>query len=174
VPNIDYSDFSNSPNFRGTVVLGTSKLRGIMFSCGYYVLTGINNWSIRHPYVATGALLCIAANPELLLTPLQLTVHICLLPLRLIIFPFKALGRFILYYFLGFAREGVAKDTSFIDHKFSSPRKRVIIDSFAPRISLLSGTAAVYVFGRTWGWGNMLGCAGALVLLCMLDAKKMN
>jgi hypothetical protein len=42
-------------------------------------------------------------------------------------------------------------------------------------ISLLSGTGAVYVLGRTWGWANLLGGAGALALLCgMLDEDKIS
>jgi hypothetical protein len=71
--------------------------------------------AIRHPYVAAGALICISANPELLLTPLRLagrtTLYIGLLPLRLILWSFKLLGRFVLYIF-GFRRHGVAKGTS--------------------------------------------------------------
>ncbi|KAG1760734.1 hypothetical protein EDD22DRAFT_61238 [Suillus occidentalis] len=90
------------------------KLRHTILASSVYVLTEVNNWSIKHPYVAAGALICISANPDILLTPLRLTgrttLYICLLPLRLILWPFKLLGKFILYIF-GFRRHGVAKDS---------------------------------------------------------------
>ncbi|KAG1844958.1 hypothetical protein DFJ58DRAFT_731038 [Suillus subalutaceus] len=91
------------------------KLRDTILASSIYALTEVNNWSIRHPYVAAGALICISISPDILLTPLRLTgrttLYICLLPLRLILWPFKLLGRFILYIF-GFRRYGVAKGTS--------------------------------------------------------------
>ncbi|KAG1877420.1 hypothetical protein F4604DRAFT_1757492, partial [Suillus subluteus] len=90
------------------------KLRDTILASSIYALTEVNNWSIRHPYVAAGALMCISISPDILLTPLRLTgrttLYICLLPLRLILWPFKLLGRFILYIF-GFRRYGVAKDS---------------------------------------------------------------
>ncbi|KAG1877416.1 hypothetical protein F4604DRAFT_620055 [Suillus subluteus] len=36
----------------------------------------VNNWSIRHPYVAAGALICISANPDILLTPLRICLYV--------------------------------------------------------------------------------------------------
>ncbi|KAG1805647.1 uncharacterized protein BJ212DRAFT_1390759 [Suillus subaureus] len=91
------------------------KLRDTILASSIYALTEVNNWSIRHPYVAAGALICISSNPDILLTPLWLTgkttLYICLLPLRLILWPFKLLGRFTLYIF-GFRGRGVAKGTS--------------------------------------------------------------
>lgn len=112
--------FGSTSKLRGAIVSGASNPQGTtMISCAYYTLTTANKWgklfatghdilmgashfpAIRHPYVATGAFLCISANPELLLTPLQLAVYICLLP-------FKALGRFMMYV-LGFRRRGHSK-----------------------------------------------------------------
>ncbi|KAG2122235.1 hypothetical protein DEU56DRAFT_832730 [Suillus clintonianus] len=90
------------------------KLRDTILASSIYALTKVDNWSIRHPYVAAGALIWISDSPEILLTPLRLTAKtarfICLLPLRLILWPFKLSGRFILYIF-GFRREGVARDS---------------------------------------------------------------
>jgi hypothetical protein len=51
---------------------------------------------------------CIIGNPKLILTPLRLA---CLLPFRLIIWPFKLLVTFILRIF-GFGRDGIAKGMS--------------------------------------------------------------
>ncbi|KAJ8595399.1 hypothetical protein M405DRAFT_807307 [Rhizopogon salebrosus TDB-379] len=169
-----------------------SKPQGIIFSCAYYALTGVNGWSIRHPYVATGALLCISANPELLLTPLRLTFYICLPPSLLIIWPFKVLSRFMLY-ILASRRDGIMNDSFASQHQSSRYGGYVPRDSayaklqsdgasvpkdgpkFSDTISLLSGTGAVYVLGRTWGWANLLGGAGALALLCgMLNEDKIS
>ncbi|KAG2360104.1 hypothetical protein BDR07DRAFT_1610991 [Suillus spraguei] len=91
-----------------------SKLWDTILTSSVHALTEVNNWSIRHPYVTAGALICISANPDILLTPLRLagrtTLYICLLPLRLILWPLKLLGRFTLY-ILGFRRYGVARDS---------------------------------------------------------------
>ncbi|KAG2064497.1 hypothetical protein BDR04DRAFT_1235072 [Suillus decipiens] len=91
-----------------------SKLWDAILTSLIHALTEVNNWSIRHPYVAAGALICISANPDVLLTPLRLagrtTLYICLLPLRLILWPLKLFGRFTLY-ILGFRRCGVARDS---------------------------------------------------------------
>ncbi|KAG1766357.1 hypothetical protein EV702DRAFT_1150147 [Suillus placidus] len=90
------------------------KLRDTILASSIYAMTEVNDWSIRHPYIAAGAFICISANPDIFLTPLQLTGrtarYICLLPLRLILWPFKLLGRFMLYIF-GFRRQGVARDS---------------------------------------------------------------
>ncbi|KAG0699309.1 hypothetical protein DFH29DRAFT_57188 [Suillus ampliporus] len=75
-----------------------SKLWGIL-SCVLYALTAVNNWSIRHPYVAAGALICISAfaDPEILLSSLQVTgntaLYMCFLPVRLSIWFFGFKGR---------------------------------------------------------------------------------
>lgn len=91
--------------------------------------------AIKHPYVAAGALICISANPDILLTPLRLTgrttLYICLLPLRLILWPFKLLGKFILYIF-GFRRHGVAKGMFWsINHRRLMTLNATITDSLA-------------------------------------------
>ncbi|KAG2030916.1 hypothetical protein BDR03DRAFT_156008 [Suillus americanus] len=64
------------------------------------LITGV---AIRHPFVAAGALICIYANPDILLTPLRLTG-------RTSLWPFKLSWRFALYIF-GFRGHGVAKDS---------------------------------------------------------------
>jgi hypothetical protein len=70
--------------------------------------------AISHPYITTFALLCIYVQPEIILEPLRLTgktaFYICLVTLRLIIYPFKALGRFILYMYVdNFERHDVER-----------------------------------------------------------------
>ncbi|KAG0698705.1 hypothetical protein DFH29DRAFT_1081692 [Suillus ampliporus] len=142
-----------------------------------YALTEVNNWTIRHPYVAAGTLLCISGNPELLLTPLRLTGktarYICFLPFRLIFWPFKMLGRIVLY-ILGFRREGVAKDSYASQYQSRRYGGYVPRDSdfakfqaygatdyyeddeggstLAVAVSWLSGIGAMCVLGRVWGW----------------------
>ncbi|KAG1719810.1 hypothetical protein EDB19DRAFT_1781170 [Suillus lakei] len=122
------------------------KLRDTILASSIYALTGVNNWSIRHPYVAAGALICISANPDILLTPLRLTgrtaCYIGLLPLRLILWPFKLLGRFILYIF-GFRKQGVAKDS------LASQYQSHLYGGYVPRDSTFArfqsyGTADYY------------------------------
>ncbi|KAG2064496.1 hypothetical protein BDR04DRAFT_1110046 [Suillus decipiens] len=72
-----------------------SKLWITILAFSIYALTEVNNWSIKHPYVAAGALMCISAEPDILLTPLRLagktTLYICLLPFRLILWTLKFL-----------------------------------------------------------------------------------
>ncbi|KAG1720269.1 uncharacterized protein EDB91DRAFT_1178285 [Suillus paluster] len=81
------------------------KLRGAILSSAFYALTAANNWSIRHPYVAAGALLCTSASAdhEVLLTSLQLTgitaLYVYFLPARPII------------WLLGFGSLGVKQGT---------------------------------------------------------------
>ncbi|KAG1720272.1 uncharacterized protein EDB91DRAFT_1178294, partial [Suillus paluster] len=149
------------------------KLRDtILASCA---VTEINNWSINHPYIAAGALLCISGNPELLLTPLRLTGktarYICLLPFRLFFWPFKMLGRLILYIF-GFRRGGVAKDSfasryqsrryggyvprdsgfaKFQSHGATEYDEDEGGSTLAVAVSWLSGAGAVFVLGQGMG-----------------------
>ncbi|KAG0692401.1 hypothetical protein DFH29DRAFT_969544 [Suillus ampliporus] len=75
-----------------------------------YALTEVNSWSTRHPYVAAGALICIVANPDILVMPLRLMEKSACYIFELISWPFKVFGRFILYMF-GFGREGIAEDS---------------------------------------------------------------
>ncbi|KAG2122238.1 hypothetical protein DEU56DRAFT_917884 [Suillus clintonianus] len=137
-------------------------------------LTEANDWSIRHPYVATGLLTCICNYPELVLTPLRLARYTCFLPFRLILWPFKLLVRFILYIF-GFRREGVAKDSyasRYQSRRYGGyvPRESVFSkfqaqgaaddyededeteSTFADPVILMSGIGVYYVLGREWGW----------------------
>ncbi|OJA13494.1 hypothetical protein AZE42_08414 [Rhizopogon vesiculosus] len=148
-----------------------SKLTSLLLSGASYALTVANNWSISHPYRSAGALLYISSNPNILLTPLRLTgkttLYICLLPLRVVIWPFKVLGRFILY-ILGFRRRGVDRDSFASYYQSNQYGGYVPRDSAFTRfqsygatsddevestpelaVSWLSGTGAVFVLGRT-------------------------
>ncbi|KIK43488.1 hypothetical protein CY34DRAFT_803744 [Suillus luteus UH-Slu-Lm8-n1] len=139
-----------------------------------YTSTELNNWSIRHPYIAAGALLCISGNPELILTPLRLAHYTCLLPFRLILWSFKLLPRFILYIF-GFRREGVAKGSyasryqsrrygGYVPREstFSKFQAHGATDDyedgeetesiFAVLVSLITNIGFMFVLGREWGW----------------------
>ncbi|OAX42069.1 hypothetical protein K503DRAFT_863390 [Rhizopogon vinicolor AM-OR11-026] len=158
------------------ITIDWSKLTGLILSGVSHAVTVANNWSISHPYLSAGALLCISSNPKILLTPLRLTgkttLYICLLPLRVVIWPFKVLGRFILY-ILGFRRRGVDRDS------FASYYQSNHYGGYVPRdsafahfqsygatsddevesipelaVSWLSGIGAVFVLGRMWGWWN--------------------
>jgi hypothetical protein len=52
------------------------------------------------------------------------------------------------------------------------PRDRLILGLF---VSLWSGIRVVRILARTWGWGNLLKCAGALsVFLCMLNKEELD
>ncbi|KAG1718009.1 uncharacterized protein EDB91DRAFT_681666 [Suillus paluster] len=75
-----------------------------------YALTEVNNWTIRHPYVVVGALICTLVNPYILVTPLRFMGRTAGHIFEFIGWSFKVLGRFILYIF-GFRREGVAEDS---------------------------------------------------------------
>ncbi|KAG2085818.1 uncharacterized protein F5147DRAFT_729735 [Suillus discolor] len=122
-----------------------------------YLATELNNWSIIHPYFATGALLCISGNPELLLTPLRIARYI-----------------FILY-MLGFRKQGVAKDSYASRYQsrhyggyvppqstFSTFQARGATDdyedgdkresTFAVPVSLMANVGTLFVLGRAWGW----------------------
>ncbi|KAG1719804.1 hypothetical protein EDB19DRAFT_1781037 [Suillus lakei] len=139
-----------------------------------YAVTEANNWSIRHPYLASVALLYISGSPELLLTPLRLARNICFLPVRLILWSFKFLCRFILYIF-GFRKEGVAKGSyasryqsrrygGYVPREstFSKFQAHGAVDdyedgdetgsTFAGPVSLMAGIGIVFVLGRAWGW----------------------
>ncbi|KAJ8595397.1 hypothetical protein M405DRAFT_363568 [Rhizopogon salebrosus TDB-379] len=135
-----------------------SKLSGSILSGASYALTVANDWSNSNPYLAAGALLCISAKPNILLTPLRWTGKTTL---------------FILY-ILGFRRRGVERDS------FASRYQSQCYGGYVPRdsmfaefqsygatsddnekdgestpalaISWLSGIGAVFVLGRTWGW----------------------
>ncbi|KAG1717922.1 hypothetical protein EDB19DRAFT_1070990 [Suillus lakei] len=82
-----------------------AKLLGTTLSSVLFALTEVNTWSIMHPYAAAGALLCISAstNIGIFLTLSQLTgmisVFLCLLPVRLIIWCF------------GFRNQGIKRGT---------------------------------------------------------------
>ncbi|OAX42064.1 hypothetical protein K503DRAFT_416092 [Rhizopogon vinicolor AM-OR11-026] len=142
--------------------------------------------AMRHPYLAVGALLCISANPEILLTPLRLTGRItediCLLPSQVIIWPFKVFGRFI----LGFRKHGLERSSSLINYinlfianqicqsfmelqsnGATNQREKSELAAF---VSVWSGVRAVRVLGRTWGWASLLGGNGALV--CWMEGKS--
>jgi hypothetical protein len=111
------------------------KLQDTILASSIYALTEVNNWSIRHPYVAAGALICVSTSPDLLLTPLRLTgrttLYFCLLPFRLILWPLKLLGRFALYIF-GFRGDGVAKDS------LASQYQSNVYGGYVPRDSTFS------------------------------------
>ncbi|KAG1844961.1 hypothetical protein DFJ58DRAFT_514653 [Suillus subalutaceus] len=139
-------------------------------------VTEFNDWSIRHPYIVAGALLCIIGTPELLLTPLRLARYICFSPFRLILWPFKLLTRFILYIF-GFRREGVAKGSYAARYqsrryggyvppqstfsKFQAVTHGATDDledgdetksTFAAPVSFIAFIGLWFVLGRAWGW----------------------
>lgn len=73
--------------------------------------------AVDHPYFTVFILLCICIKPGIILRPLWLTgkavLCICLLAWQFVTWPFKALGRFILYV-LGFMRHGVERGTCLI------------------------------------------------------------
>ncbi|OAX42066.1 hypothetical protein K503DRAFT_767140 [Rhizopogon vinicolor AM-OR11-026] len=75
------------------------------------------DWSGLTGFILSGASHALM----ILLTPLRLTgkttLYICPLPLRVIIWPFKVLGRFILY-ILGFRRRGVDRGTRLMFHHY--------------------------------------------------------
>ncbi|OAX42071.1 hypothetical protein K503DRAFT_767143 [Rhizopogon vinicolor AM-OR11-026] len=94
-----------------------SKLRGKISSWASHVLDALivaNAWTISHPYITISILLCICIKPGIILRPLQFTGriarYICLFTWRLVTWPFKAFGRFILY-IMGFMRQGVERDS---------------------------------------------------------------
>ncbi|KAG2360100.1 hypothetical protein BDR07DRAFT_1462197 [Suillus spraguei] len=134
-----------------------------------YIATELNDLSIRHPYIAAGALLCICGTPELFLTPLRYT---CFLPFQLIIWPFKLLAMFILY-ILGFRKEGVKKGSYASQYQsrryggntpgksaFSTFQARAAIDEdgnpkvsmFAAPVTFMACIGIMFVLGRAWGW----------------------
>ncbi|KAG1877417.1 hypothetical protein F4604DRAFT_1680091 [Suillus subluteus] len=146
-------------------------------SCAQCAVTEFNDWSIRHPYIVAGALLCIIGTPELILTPLRLARYICFSPFRLILWPFKLLTRFILYIF-GFRREGVAKGSYAARYqsrryggyvppqstfsKFQAETHGATDDHdedgdeiksmFAAPVSFIASIGLLFVLGREWGW----------------------
>jgi len=50
------------------------------------------------------------------------------------------------------------------------PKDRLLL---GVSVSLWSGYTAVRILARTWGRGNLLKCAGALVFVCMLDGGEL-
>ncbi|KAG1845012.1 hypothetical protein C8R48DRAFT_837578 [Suillus tomentosus] len=139
-----------------------------------YFATELNNWSIRHPYIAAVTLIYISGTPELLLTPLRIARYLCFLPFRLILWPFKLLTRFILY-IVGFRRQGVAKGS--YASRYQSRRYGGYVPSqsafskfqahgatddyedgdepqstFAAPVSFMAGIGGWFVLGRAWGW----------------------
>ncbi|KAG2030919.1 hypothetical protein BDR03DRAFT_973799 [Suillus americanus] len=159
------------------VDLNSLMLRDASTRLTSYAVTEFNNWSIRHPYFAASALLCIIGTPELLLTPLRLARYICFSPFRLIIWPFKLLTRFILYIF-GFRREGVAKGSYAARYqsrryggyvppesnfsKFQAATHGATDDhdqdgdetksTLAAAVSFIASIGLFFVLGRAWGW----------------------
>ncbi|KAG2752504.1 hypothetical protein P692DRAFT_20830505 [Suillus brevipes Sb2] len=103
-------------------------------SCVSHILTGVNIWSIRHPYIAAAVLLTISGNPDILLEPLQLTgkpapcTRTSTIPLN-----------------SGYYETPVMNEYDTVDaHKAESTAML--------SVSWLTGLGAVFVLGRTWGW----------------------
>ncbi|KAG2085820.1 uncharacterized protein F5147DRAFT_83253 [Suillus discolor] len=136
-----------------------AKMRGCNLSNVLFVLTEVNNLSIRHPYESAGVLLVISVfgDPAIFLTLLQLTgttaMFLCFLPARLIILC------------LGFGSRGVEKGSFASQYQSrhyggNVPRgsgfsKLQSYGSTMPTvtstlISLLAYTGAVIILGREW------------------------
>ncbi|KIK43485.1 hypothetical protein CY34DRAFT_707585 [Suillus luteus UH-Slu-Lm8-n1] len=151
------------------------KLRDTILASSVYALTEVNNWSIKHPYVAAGALICISANPDILLTPLRLTgrttLYICLLPLRRHgVVKDSLASQYQSHHYGGY----VPRDSTFA--RFQSYGAADYYDdmealrsangddygindseagsTLAIGVSWLSAIGGVFVLGRTWGWWN--------------------
>ncbi|KAG2085821.1 uncharacterized protein F5147DRAFT_841670 [Suillus discolor] len=140
-------------------------------------LTKVNNWSIRHPYVAVGALMLISANPDLLFTPLRLagktTLYICDLPpvrYGLIVLPFKLklYWRILLYTFISLrsARQKIAKGVSYVTlnmaDSLASQRQRHLCGGYVPRDS---------TFARSQSYGAAYDMEEALRLVEELENR---
>ncbi|KAG1720270.1 uncharacterized protein EDB91DRAFT_346622 [Suillus paluster] len=123
-----------------------------------YALATVNSFSISHPYIAAGVLLCISAftNPTILLASLRLMGVIALfIPVQLITWCY------------GFRNQGVVKDSFASRYQSNMPGGSVPRNSpfstlqsygatpsppISVLVSLLSYTGAVFVLGREWGW----------------------
>ncbi|KAG1720271.1 uncharacterized protein EDB91DRAFT_1178293 [Suillus paluster] len=123
-----------------------------------YTLIAVNNWSIRHPYVAAIALICISAfaDPEVLLTSTGNTAkYMCFVPVRLSI------------WFFGFKGRGVEKGSHASKYQArhyggSIPRNSTFAklqargatmpSTASILVSLWLYIGAVIVLVREWGW----------------------
>ncbi|KAL4073298.1 hypothetical protein V8B97DRAFT_216157 [Scleroderma yunnanense] len=85
-----------------------------LVSCSLSILVVINEWTTSHPYLTAGGLVLLVANPELLLTPLEVVGRAILSTLAVLCMlaalPFQLLAIFFLW-LLGFRRAGVERDT---------------------------------------------------------------
>ncbi|KAG1719805.1 hypothetical protein EDB19DRAFT_1918515 [Suillus lakei] len=122
-----------------------SKVSGNILSHASDTLTEVNKWSIRHPYIAAGALLTISATTSPVALPISY------LPVQLIIWRF------------GFGSQGVMKGSfasQYQSHHYGGyvPRGSgfATLQSYgtmpASIVSSLSYTGAVIILGREWGW----------------------
>lgn len=142
------SIIGGSSKILNTVISDTHKLRGAViipsslsdsnlcttFSCVSHVLTGINIWSIRHPYIAAAVLLTISENPDILLEPLQLTGKPAPYTRTSTIPPNS-----------GYYETPVMNEYDTVDARKAESTAML-------SVSWLTGLGAVFVLGRTWGW----------------------
>lgn len=104
-------------------------------SCVSHVLTGVNIWSIRHPYIAAAVLLTISENPDILLAPLQLTGKPAPYTPTESTVPLKS----------DYYKPPVTNEYENVDAR--NAESMAVLG-----VSWLTGLGAVFVLGRTWGW----------------------
>lgn len=128
---------SHTYKLRGTarIPLSTSdpNLRTAL-SCVSYALTGVNIWSIRHPYIAAAGLLFISGNPDILLAPLQPT------------------GKPVLYTGTSTVPLNSGYYETAVTNEYENVDARKAESTVVLSVSWLTGLGAVFVLGRTWGW----------------------
>lgn len=124
---------SNTYELRDTSRILLSTSDSTAFSCVSHALTGVNVWSIRHPYIAAAVLLWISEHPGIVLAPLQTgkpTPHT-----RTSTVPLNH-G----YY-----------DTA-VTNEYENMNARKAESTAVLSVSWLTGLGAVFVLGRRWGW----------------------
>lgn len=102
-----------------------------VLSCISHALTGVNAWSVRHPYFAAAVLLSISGDPDILLGPLQLTGKPA---------PYTRTSTDPDYY-----------ETA-ITSKYEDVDTRKAESTVVLSVSWLTGLGAMFILGRTWGW----------------------
>lgn len=98
-------------------------------SCVSHALTGVNAWSIRHPYFAAAVLLSISGDPDILLGPLTGKPA-----------PYTRTSTVPNY-----CENPITNRCENVDARKSE--STVVLS-----VSWLTGLGALFVLGRTWGW----------------------
>ncbi|KAG2054930.1 hypothetical protein BDR06DRAFT_954848 [Suillus hirtellus] len=104
-----------------------------VLSCISHALTGVNAWSIRHPYFAAAVLLSISGDPDILLGPLTGKPA-----------PYTGTSTVPNY-----CENPITNRCENVDARKSE--STVVLS-----VSWLTGLGALFVLGRGWGWWDMV------------------